>query len=70
VGVFRLPFLGSKATREAICPLTTDPNPNMPQDLVYVDSGPTGALNGICLDIKPGELSIGYPAVRFDLWFQ
>ena len=70
VGVFRLPFLGSTATRGAICPLTPNANPNLPQDLVYVDSGSTGALDGICLDIKQNELSLGWPAVRFDLWFQ
>jgi hypothetical protein len=41
----------------------------MPQDLAYVDSGSTGALNGVCLDIQMNELSLGQPAVRFDLWF-
>ncbi len=69
VGVFRLPFLGSGGGRAA-CPLTPNANPNLPQDLVYVDSGPTGALDGMCLDIQPNELSLGWPAVRFDLWFQ
>jgi len=76
VGVFRLPFAASPATRAALCPLTPNPNPNpvpvpgQTQDLAYVDSGSTGALNGICLDIKNAEISIGAAAVRFDLWFQ
>jgi len=70
VGVFRLPFLGSPETRAALCPLTPNPNPNMAQDLAYVDSGSTGALNGVCLDIKQNEMSLGFPIVRFDLWFQ
>jgi hypothetical protein len=68
-GVFRLPFLASPATRAALCPVTPNPNQNMPQDLAYVASGPTGALNGSCLDIQMNELSLGFPAVRFDLWF-
>ena len=70
VGVFRLPFLGSQETRAALCPLTPAPNPGMVQDLAYVDSGPTGALTGSCLNIQPSELSLGFPAVRFDIWFQ
>jgi hypothetical protein len=70
VGVFRLPFLASAATRAALCPATPNPNPTMAQDLVYVDSGSTGTLNGICLNIVPNELSLGFPAVRFDIWFQ
>jgi len=42
----------------------------LPQDLAYLDSGSTGTLNGICLNIVPNELSLGFPAVRFDIWFQ
>jgi hypothetical protein len=68
-GVFRLPFLASPATRGALCPATPNPNAGLPQDFAYVDSGSTGALNGICLDIRQDELSLGFPAVRFDLWF-
>jgi hypothetical protein len=68
-GVFRLPFLASTATRAALCPATLNPNGGLAQDLAYVDSGPTGALNGVCLDIRAEELSLGFPAVRFDLWF-
>jgi hypothetical protein len=68
-GVFRLPFLASAATRAALCPLTPNPNTGLPQDLAYVDSGSNGALNGVCLDIRQDELSLGFPAVRFDLWF-
>ena len=70
VGVFRLPFLASAATRAALCPATPNPNPTMAQDLAYIDSGSTGTLNGICLNIAPNELSLGFPAVRFDIWFQ
>jgi hypothetical protein len=70
VGVFRLPFLGSSETRAALCPLTPSANPLMAQDLAYVDSGATGALTGMCLNIKPNELSLGFPAVRFDIWFE
>jgi hypothetical protein len=69
VGVFRLPFLASPAVRGALCPATPNANPNMPQDLAYVDSGSSGQLNGSCLDIRMDELSLGFPAVRFDLWF-
>jgi hypothetical protein len=68
-GVFRLPFLASTATRAALCPATLDPNPGLPQDFAYVDSASSGALNGTCLDIRQDELSLGFPAVRFDLWF-
>jgi hypothetical protein len=69
MGVFRLPFLASPAVRGALCPVTPNPNPNMPQDFAYVASGSTGALNGSCLDIQMNELSLGWPTVRFDLWF-
>ncbi len=68
-GVFRLPFLASPATRGALCPATPNPNAGLSQDFAYVDSGATGALNGVCLDIRPDELSLGFPVVRFDLWF-
>ena len=70
VGVFRLPFLATPETRAAVCPLTPAANPLMDIDLAYVDSGATGALNGSCLNIYPQELSLGFPAVRFDIWFQ
>src|SRR4030095_16886952 len=70
VGVFRPPSLASAATRAALCPATPSPNPTMAQDLAYVDSGSTGTLNGVCLNIMPNELSLGFPAVRFDIWFQ
>ena len=69
VGVFRLPFLASPATRSALCPLTPNPNPSLASDLAYVDVDPTGALNGRCVDIQPEELSLGLPVVRFDVWF-
>ena len=70
VGVFRLPFVASAATRAALCPATPSANPTMAQDLAYLDSGSTGTLNGICLNIVPNELSLDFPAVRFDIWFQ
>ncbi len=68
-GVFRLPFLGSTATRAALCPATPNANAELPQDFAYVDSGSNGALNGMCLDIRQDELTLGFPVVRFDLWF-
>jgi hypothetical protein len=68
-GVFRLPFLASPATRSALCPATPNPNADLPQDFAYIDSGSNGALNGICLDIRQDELTLGFPVVRFDLWF-
>jgi hypothetical protein len=68
-GVFRLPFLASPEIRAALSPATPTPNPNMAQDLVYVASGSTGGLNGSCLDIQMNEMSLGFPTVRFDLWF-
>jgi hypothetical protein len=68
-GVFRLPFRASPETRGALCPVTPNPNAGLAQDFAYVDSGPTGALNGVCLDVRADELSLGFPVVRFDLWF-
>jgi hypothetical protein len=69
VGVFRLPFLATPDLRQQLCPNTPAPNPNMPQDLAYVDGGSTGALNGSCLNIQMSELSLAMPTVRFDIWF-
>jgi hypothetical protein len=70
VGVFRLPFLASPAIRQALCPNTPHPNRLLPQDLAYIDTTQTGQLTGSCIDVRPEELSLGFPAVRFDIWFQ
>ena len=70
IGVFRLPFVAGPATRQALCPATPNPNPHFPGwDIVYVDTTPTGGLTGRCIDIRPEELSLGSPNVRFDIWF-
>jgi len=70
IGVFRLPFLASPEVRAALCPNTPGPNPYLPRDLAYADTTPTGQLTGSCIDVRPEELSLASPAVRFDIWFQ
>jgi hypothetical protein len=70
IGVFRLPFLASPEIRGALCPNTPKPNRHLPQDLAYIDTTQTGQLTGSCIDVRPEELSLGFPAVRFDIWFQ
>jgi hypothetical protein len=71
IGVFRLPFLASPAIREILCRATPNPNPHFPGwDIAYIDTTPTGEPTGRCLDILPQELSLGWPTVRFDIWFQ
>jgi hypothetical protein len=77
-GVFRLPFLGSVAVsegseprtlRQILCPRTPNPNPTLGgPDIAYVDTT-AGVLNGACLDVRPNELSLGLPTVRFDIAF-
>lgn len=78
-GVFRLPFVGSIAYpyipggvmtfRQVLCPATPSPNPHLAVDFAYVETA-GGALTGRCLDIRPEELSLGWPNVRFDVWFE
>ena len=71
IGVFRLPFLGSNGGR-ALCPDTPERIPNVApdKDYVYLDTTPTGSLTGRCIDITPDELVLGFPTVRFDIWFK
>lgn len=79
-GVFRLPFIGSATYpyvtggytfRQVLCPGTPNHNPNFPlnSDFAYVETA-NGLLTGNCIDIHPDELSLGWPSVRFDIWFQ
>jgi hypothetical protein len=81
-GVFRLPFAGNAeiipgtgvTLRQIFCPATPDANPDADLyggfDLVYLDNVEAAAtLAGRCLDIKPTELSLGAPLVRFDIDF-
>ena len=82
-GVFRLPFLGSLVCgrdvacgpvsgitlRQLFCGPDQTPNPGLPADFVYIDSGPTGEPAG-CIDVKPSETLFGAPMVRLDIWFQ
>jgi len=68
--------------REIFCPLSPKTNPNADSyigpdgklDLAYLDTGvnpETGKIepNGYCLNIRPNELSLGAPLVRFDVKF-
>jgi hypothetical protein len=83
-GVFRLPFAGNvevevapgvKMTlRQVFCPLSPKPNPNADLlyggiDLAYMDFDASQKPNGQCLNIRPDELSLGAPLVRFDIDF-
>jgi hypothetical protein len=77
-GVFLLPFIGSAtypyipggtlSFRQVLCPATPNPNPHLPVDFAYVETA-QGELTGRCIDIRPEELSLGWPTVRFDVWF-
>ena len=73
-GVFRLPFLGSVeiapgfTLRNFFCPGSV-PSPHLPMDFVYLDTI-DGQPNGKCIDVRPEELSLDTPVVRFELWFQ
>ena len=68
--------------RQIFCPLSPRPNPyarfyqgpDGELDLAYLDTGvnpETGKVepNGYCLNIRPNELSLGAPLVRFDVTF-
>ncbi len=71
IGVFRLPFNVAGA-RAFVCGATPTPNPNFgaDKDYVYLDTTALGAPTGRCIDIRPEELSLGVPTVRFDIWFE
>jgi hypothetical protein len=68
---------GMKVTltlRQLFCPATPTPNPYAPMyggfDLAYLDNVAEATTpTGRCLDIKPHELSLGAPLVRFDIDF-
>jgi hypothetical protein len=74
-GVFMQPFLGSVpfgsgTLRQTFCPLSPTPNPHLGGvDYAWVEvSG--GAMTGRCIDVLPQQLSLGYPPLRFDLFFE
>jgi hypothetical protein len=75
-GVFLQPFLGSvveeasgQTLRHLFCPLSPAPNPSLGgPDYAWMEvdaQGPTGR----CIDIQPTQMSLGYPPLRFDLFF-
>lgn len=60
--------------RQLFCPATPEPNPFAELyggfDLAYLDNVEAATTPaGRCLDIKPTELSLGAPLVRFDIEF-
>jgi hypothetical protein len=60
--------------RQLFCPATPDPNPYAELyggvDLAYLDNVEAVTTPaGRCIDIKPNELSLGAPLVRFDISF-
>jgi hypothetical protein len=76
-GVFLQPFLGSvveassgQTLRHLFCPLSPNPNESLGgADYAWMEvdaQGPTGR----CIDIQPTQMSLGYPPLRFDLYFQ
>ncbi len=74
-GVFLQPFLGSvvvdgRTLRQQLCPLAPDPNPNLGGvDYAWVEVA-DGQLTGNCIDIQADQMSLGYPPLRFDLFFE
>jgi hypothetical protein len=74
-GVFMQPFLGSvvvggQTLRQQLCPLSPDPNPSLGGvDYAWVEVA-GGQLTGRCIDIQPSQMSLGYPPLRFDLFFE
>jgi hypothetical protein len=75
-GVFLQPFLGSvvdattgQTLRHLFCPLSPAPNESLGgADYAWMEvdaQGPTGR----CIDIQPTQMSLGYPTLRFDLFF-
>jgi len=77
-GVFLQPFLGSvveassgQTLRHLFCPLSMTPNPSLGgPDYAWVEVDAAGSMTGRCIDIQPNQLSLGYPTLRFDLFFQ
>jgi hypothetical protein len=77
-GVFRLPFLGSAVVpntggltaRQLLCdPAHQTPNPLLGgPDVIYLGTT-NGVPDGTCIDVRPEELSLNVPMVRFELWF-
>lgn len=76
-GVFLQPFLGSVVVdadgttlRQLLCPLTTTPSNALGgPDFAWLEIA-NGAPTGRCIDIQPTQLSLGFPTLRFDLFFQ
>jgi hypothetical protein len=84
-GVFLQPFVGStivnakgQTLRQLLCPLSATRNQTRNQtgnhndpdeDFAWLEisrGGPTGR----CIDIQSAEMSLGYPTLRFDLFFE
>jgi hypothetical protein len=76
-GVFLQPFLGSVVAdaqgttlRQMFCPLTPTPNPSLGgPDFAWLEID-AGVPTGKCIDIQPNQTSLGYPTLRFDLFFR
>jgi hypothetical protein len=77
-GTFLQPFLGSaigsadgRTLRQLLCPLSAShqqKGQHGDQDFAWLEIGPTGPT-GKCIDIQAAEMSLGYPTLRFDLFF-
>ncbi len=75
-GVFLQPFLGSVVAdnaghtlRQLLCPFSPTPNSSLGgADYAWLEVGAAGPT-GKCIDIQPDQTSLGYPTLRFDLFF-
>jgi hypothetical protein len=75
-GVFLQPFLGSTVIddagttlRQYLCPWTPNPKTSLGgPDFAWIEVS-AGVPTGTCIDIQPNQMSLGYPTLRFDLFF-
>lgn len=76
-GVFLQPFLASAVEptsgltlRQIFCPASPAANASLGGPdyawLEVVDGAPTGR----CIDVQPNQMALGFPTLRFDLFFQ